>query len=141
MRYLLDTDHVSLLERGDWLVSQRFQQVSQETVATSVITLEEQIQGWFNEIRKASAGAQPRRLKIAYRSLSRTIQYLSQFQHFDFDEAAYDRWRTLRQQGVRIGTQDLRIAAIALNHSCILVTRNQQDFAQVPDLQIENWSI
>jgi tRNA(fMet)-specific endonuclease VapC len=76
MRYLLDTDHVSLLERGDWQVSQRFQQISKDAVATSVITLEEQIQGWFNEIRKASAGAQSRRLMIAYRWLSRTIQYL-----------------------------------------------------------------
>ncbi len=140
IQYLLDTDHVSLLERGDLLVSQRFQQLSREAVATSVITLEEQIQGWFNEIRKASVGYQPHRLKVAYRSLSRVISYLSQLQHLDFNEHAYDRLLTLRQQGVRIGTQDLRIAAIALTQNLILVTRNQQDFAQVPNLQIENWS-
>jgi tRNA(fMet)-specific endonuclease VapC len=114
-QYLLDTDHVSLLGRGDPLVSQRLQELSREAVATSVITIEEQIQGWFNETRKASVGSQPRRLKTAYRSLSRSIEFLSQFQRLDFDEIAYDRVVTLRQQGVRIGTQDLRIAAIALS--------------------------
>jgi tRNA(fMet)-specific endonuclease VapC len=140
-QYLLDTDHVSLLGRGDPLVSRRLQELSREAVATSVITIEEQIQGWFNEIRKASVGSQPRRLKIAYRSLSRSIEFLSQLQRLDFDEIAYDRAVTLRQQGIRIGTQDLRIAAIALTQNLILVTRNHRDFEQVPHLQIENWSV
>ncbi len=46
----------------------------------------------------------------------------------------------LRQQKIRIGTLDLRIASIVLATDGILVTRNFRDFERVPNLKIENWS-
>jgi len=140
IQYILDTDHVSLLRRGDDRVQQHLQHLSENAVAISVITIEEQVQGWLGEIRKASAISQFQRLCHAYRSLGDIVEYLSGFPRLDFNETACGRFIELRQQGVRIGTQDLRIAAIALTQNLILVTRNQRDFAQVPNLQIENWS-
>jgi tRNA(fMet)-specific endonuclease VapC len=37
--------------------------------------------------------------------------------------------------------KDMRIAAIALSVSGIIITRNQKDFSQVPGLKIEDWTI
>jgi tRNA(fMet)-specific endonuclease VapC len=132
---------VSLLRRGNEAIQQRLNLFSPDSVAISVITIEEQVQGWLNEIRKASASSQFQRLCYAYWSLGDIVEYLNRFPRLDFDHAACDRLIELRQQKIRIGTQDLRIAAIALTQNCIWVTRNQQDFAQVPNLQIEDWSI
>jgi tRNA(fMet)-specific endonuclease VapC len=46
---------------------------------------------------------------------------------------------SLRAQRVRIGAFDLRIAAIALSHNLIVISRNLTDFRQVPGLQVEDW--
>jgi tRNA(fMet)-specific endonuclease VapC len=58
-----------------------------------------------------------------------------------FDSNSYNGFESLRQQLRRLDTRDLRIAAIALNTEAVLVTRNRQDFAQIPNLIIEDWSI
>ena len=50
------------------------------------------------------------------------------------------RYEQLRASFRRIGKNDLRIAAIALEHGATLATRNVQDFRQIPGLQIEDWS-
>lgn len=47
----------------------------------------------------------------------------------------------LLREKVRIGTQDLRIASIAIANNAILVTRNQRDFSRVPGLQFEDWTL
>ncbi|MEH2465892.1 MAG: type II toxin-antitoxin system VapC family toxin [Nostoc sp.] len=59
----------------------------------------------------------------------------------DFDDAAYSCYQSLRQQKIQIGTQDLRIAAIALAKGAILVTGNQRDFSKVPNLCLQDWTM
>ncbi|HIK08573.1 MAG TPA: type II toxin-antitoxin system VapC family toxin [Trichormus sp. M33_DOE_039] len=58
----------------------------------------------------------------------------------EFDNAAYTCYQNLRLQRIKIGTQDLRIAAIAMAQNTIVVTRNYKDFSKVPDLSIEDWT-
>jgi tRNA(fMet)-specific endonuclease VapC len=74
----------------------------------------------------------------AYHNLLATSLYLRTITVIGFDEQAQTIFRRLRVQGIRIGTQDLRIAAIALRRGATLVTRNVRDLATVPSLNIED---
>jgi tRNA(fMet)-specific endonuclease VapC len=56
-----------------------------------------------------------------------------------FSEDAASTFRGLRQQGVRIGALDLKIASIALEHGATLLSANARDFDQVPGLRVEDW--
>jgi len=49
------------------------------------------------------------------------------------------RFQGLRPQRIRIGTMDLKIAAIALIYDALLLSANLRDFQQVPDLRVANW--
>jgi len=40
---------------------------------------------------------------------------------------------------VRIGTMDLKIASIALDHEATLLSANLRDFEQIPGLHVEDW--
>lgn len=57
-----------------------------------------------------------------------------------FDERAAGHFDHLGRQRLRIGTQDLKIAAIALANDATVLTRNTIRFANVPSLQFEDWS-
>ncbi|MFM6269436.1 MAG: type II toxin-antitoxin system VapC family toxin, partial [Dolichospermum sp.] len=68
--------------------------------------------------------------------------FFKNIQLLDFDNDAYARYQLLVLQKLkRIGTQDLRIAAITQSVNGILVTRNWQDFENVPGLLLEDWTI
>ncbi|MGH9834285.1 MAG: type II toxin-antitoxin system VapC family toxin [Blastocatellia bacterium] len=68
------------------------------------------------------------------------VDELSRRVILDFDERAAEEFQRLKKQRVRIGTMDLKIAAIALAHNATVLTRNLRDFNKVPDLKAEDWS-
>jgi tRNA(fMet)-specific endonuclease VapC len=76
-----------------------------------------------------------------YRHLQATEQFFGALNVLPFSDKAQELFQRLRKQRVRIGTRDLRIAAIALSVGGIIVTRNQRDFRQVPGLQLEDWTV
>jgi tRNA(fMet)-specific endonuclease VapC len=69
-----------------------------------------------------------------------TIEFFKSVELLDFDQVASDRYAELRGRKIRIGTKDLRIAAVVVAAQGILVTRNRRDFERVPGLRIEDWS-
>jgi tRNA(fMet)-specific endonuclease VapC len=136
--YLLDTDHVSLSQRGHPLVSARIQAAGPSQIAISVITVEEQLRGWLAAVRNATT---PRARVTGYERLRMAVEYFASITLLDYTLQADALVTDLRRQGVRVGTQDLRIAAVALSHGATLVTRNGHDFRQVPGLTIVDWSL
>ena len=137
--YVLDSDHVTLHQRQHPAVVERLAVVPADQISVSIVTVEEQLRGWLALIRR---GAQnPERLTAAYAGLHRAVAYFAKVNILDYSEAAASHFAVLRAQKIRIGTQDLRIAAIALTASAVLVTRNRQDFRHVPHLVLEDWSV
>ena len=139
-RYILDTDILTLLQREHPTVIRRIRAIDPKDIAVTVITAEEQIRGRFSGIKRAEKSKQPDRLVLAYARLWETLEDFQRLNILKFTPEAGDRYTELRGQRIRIGTQDLRIASIALSINAILVTRNQQDFSRVPELVWEDWT-
>jgi tRNA(fMet)-specific endonuclease VapC len=136
--YVLDTDHISLQQHAHPVVLQRLYALREEdSVAVTVITVEEQIRGRLEIIRRHGTSA----LQVqAYSAFQQTLRYFASWPVLEFTQPAFEQFIALRQQRIRIGSQDLRIAAIALANAAILVTRNRRDFSQVPGLVTQDWS-
>ena len=75
----------------------------------------------------------------AYARFQRSIEALRDWDILAFDTEAATRFDRLQRQRLRIGTLDLRIAAICLSYDALLLTRNLVDFQKVPGLRVENW--
>ncbi|MEL7330233.1 MAG: type II toxin-antitoxin system VapC family toxin, partial [Cyanobacteria bacterium J06559_1] len=58
----------------------------------------------------------------------------------DYNNIADNYFQEFRKAGLRIGTQDLRIASIVLANNGIVLTRNLRDFEKVPNLVVQDWS-
>lgn len=135
--YVLDTDILSLYQRGHALVTQHVDARQAGEVVITVITVEEQLLGWYAALRKAKRKDQ---IANVYKRLAETLPLFAKWPALAFPESAIDRYHTLVGLKLNIGRMDLRIAAIVLESNAILVTRNDRDFSRVPTLVIENWA-
>jgi tRNA(fMet)-specific endonuclease VapC len=138
-RYILDTNIVTLSQHGNSHIAQRAKVVGITNIFITTVTLEEQLKGRLAAISRCAT--KPELLPIAHQNLLITQRYLCNMNLLDFHECACECFKKLRQQKINIGTQDLRIAAIALVNDAILVTQNYKDFIKVPDLKMEDWTV
>jgi tRNA(fMet)-specific endonuclease VapC len=51
------------------------------------------------------------------------------------------RYNGLVSMRLNVGKMDLRIAAIALEHGAVVVTRNTRDFQRIPGVTVEDWTV
>jgi tRNA(fMet)-specific endonuclease VapC len=116
--FVLDTDHISLFQRNHPQVSAHVLATPPLELATTVITVEEQLRGRLERVRRARNDAEVIR---AYQNLLATVLYFRTIQIIGLDTPSQEIFRSLRAQQVRIGTQDLRIAAIVLFQGATLV--------------------
>lgn len=106
-------------------------------LAITVISVEEQLSGWYRRLRQAK---KPVQLARIYQRLATTVESLAGLPILSFTEPAISRYDGLRALKLNIRKMDLRIAAIALEQGAVLVTRNRGDFERVPGLTIEDWT-
>jgi tRNA(fMet)-specific endonuclease VapC len=135
--YILDTDTVTHQQAGQTAVLQRLATVAPDAVFTTVITVREQLRGRLAAVDQATEGPE---LLLAYDRLLATVRYFAHVNVLPLSPTAAMTLQRLRDHRIRIGTQDLRIAAIVLANGGTLVTSNRRDFAKVPGLLIEDWS-
>ena len=127
----LDRNHPIVVERV--LSNQRD---GSDELVTTVVSFEEQIKGRLAQIGKSATD--PVRLVTAYKRLAAVLDSFVGISILDYGAEADTRFREFRQAGIRIGTQDLRIASIVLASNGILVTRNRRDFEQVAGLSVQD---
>jgi tRNA(fMet)-specific endonuclease VapC len=141
MVYILDTDHLSILQRKEEpacaRLSDRLDRVSNELVCTSIVNFQEQILGWIAYLNQSRAAIH---IVNAYRELALIESYFRDFEILPFDSSAQKQFDLFRQSRVRIPTLDLRIACIAMVHDATLLSRNLRDFRKVPGLRVEDWT-
>jgi tRNA(fMet)-specific endonuclease VapC len=138
--WILDTDHVSLLLERHPRISRRVAEVGL-SVSITVVTVQELFNGWVVRINNATELEDLVRL---YGRLSRTISLTKRVPVAEFDRDAGDCYRKILLETPSLAKRrlqkDMRIAAIALSLGAIVVTRNYQDFSQVPGLVLEDWT-
>lgn len=136
-RYVLDTDTLVLFQVGHAAVCRRLLSRPVQDLAVTVISVEEQLSGWYTLVRRAKSAAQ---LAQAYQRLADTVQMLARFPVLSFTELAIHRFEQLKALKLNVRHMDLRIAAITLEHGATLVTRNLRDYRAIPSLVIEDWT-
>ena len=139
--YLLDTDHITLLDRGGEVgerLQARLVRIPPEEVVASVVSYKEQMRGWLAYIAQLRT---VERQAAAYQRLTRMLEFSCTTPLLPFDEHAVEQFQRLWMLRLRIGTMDVKIAAIALAHNATLLSRNLVDFSQIPALDIEDWTL
>jgi len=127
---LLDTNIWIALARGEPGLAARLRSLHPSQVATCSIVRAELMFGARKSQRVGENLA-------GFRSL------LEPFVSLPFDDLAAGHYgiirATLERAGTPVGANDLLIAAIALAHDCLLVTRNSREFERVAGLRVEMW--
>jgi tRNA(fMet)-specific endonuclease VapC len=136
--FVLDTDHFTALVAGAGQadrISQKAAGLDADFVST-IITAQEVLQGWLAVINRQPAGDAQ---LLGYGRFYSALKGLEKLALLPFDAAAAVRFNNLQRLRLRIGTMDLKIAAICLTHDVTLLTRNIRDFDGIPGLLLENW--
>lgn len=142
MIHILDTDVFTVAQLPDSPEYRRLHarvlgMAAEDVLATTIVTYEEQTRGWL--AFAAKSGSTKHQVE-AYRRLKKHLGIYAGFTVLDFDESAGREFDRLRGLKLRLGTADLKIAAIALSQDALLLSRNLKDFRKVPDLRVEDWT-
>ena len=139
--FLIDTDCLVILQNRVQpevqAIRQRMSSYDAGDFFVPIVSFHEITTGWNAYLNRARTSRDAVR---AYQKLQAVLQDFSRVEVAPFDDGAAQQFDALKQQRVRIGTLDLRIAAIALARDLALISRNLVDFERVPGLRVEDWT-
>jgi tRNA(fMet)-specific endonuclease VapC len=126
---ILDTDHISVLQHAESETAaelrERLIHSPDADIATSAITLEEQSRSWLSLINRY---VDPRRQVVYYDRFVASFRFFAKWRVVPFDNTAAIRFQELRSSRIRVGSTDLKIAAICLVNDATLLSRNLAGF-------------
>lgn len=134
MKFILDTNAVSALMKGDPSVLARLRQVSKGMVSVPQPVLAEIAYGIERLPPSRRKDTLRERFDLVKSELARAGWSDDVSEVFGGIKAALER------KGRRIEDFDAAIAAHALAQGAVLVTANLDDMARVPGLTVEDWS-
>ncbi len=138
---VLDTDVLSLLQRRQGDAFTRLAAriaASNEEIYVTIVSFEEQMRGWLASSAKART---PEQYVTATRRLNEMRHDFEDRAVLLFDDRAVIEFNQLKAAKIKIGTMDLRIAAIVLANSATLISGNLRHFQQAPGLSVEDWTV
>ncbi len=138
MLLVLDTNHLRELRensKAGRILQSRIMEMD-ATVITCVVVAEEALSGWMAIIRRFRPGLEQ---LDGYERLSDCLETLEKLTVLPFDYDSALIFHDLVKSKIRVGSMDLKIAAICLAHDVTLLSRNLVDFEKVPGLKVENW--
>ncbi len=142
MAVILDTDILTLLLEDSspesTRIQRRLEQILDFEVFTTIVSIQEQFQGRLAAINHPR---DDRHLLVSFQKLLSAWERFVRMNVLLFDANALQCFHDLRRRRIRIGTNDLRIASIALTRNAKVVTRNLRDFEHVPGLVVEDWTV
>ncbi len=135
-----DTDILSELLLDNAVYTQRAEIIPAADKVIPVVALEEVLRGRLDAIRRAQAGRIRLTLDRAYDLFRDAIEDTQEYRLLPYTAAAHTLFQQWRAAKIRVGTNDMRIAAICMVHGATLVTRNVRDYAQIPGLTFDVWN-
>lgn len=107
--------------------------------ALPIVVVEEVMRGRLNAIRKLQSSKSASTLLDAYRAFQVSAVRCARYPILDYNQAADQLFQGWRKSKVRVGSQDMRIAAICKAHGIKLATGNRSDYQQLPNFDVEFW--
>lgn len=135
-----DADIFTEIQAGHPGYCARASAIARDEQSLPVVVAVESLRGRLHAIRLAEAGKSKLSLEIAFNLFERGLREVAAFRILAYTTQADVLFNAWKKQKIRIGTQDLRIAAICVAHDAKLVSRNNRDFELVPGLNLEVWN-
>jgi tRNA(fMet)-specific endonuclease VapC len=131
MKYLLDTNICVYFLNKNPAVINRLQQIADDDIAVSIISIAELKFGAYNSHKIESNLEKVEHFKNIIQTIGITSDIADQF----------GRIKTyLRTHGMIVDDFDILIGATAIVHQLTVVTRNTKHFINMPEIMLADWS-